>query len=71
MPYDSFTLGKVKAAFEITTNETKDLFTTVAPIQPTELLSTILQDQLPLAKAINTEKARSELIIMPILMEMR
>jgi hypothetical protein len=71
MHYEHYTLGKVKTVFEITTNETKDLFATVDPIQPTELLSTILQDQLPLAKAINTEKARSELIIMPILMEMR
>ena len=71
MSYSNFTLSKVKADFGIITNETEDLFPTIAPIQPTDLLTTILKDQLPLAGAINTEKARSELIIMPILMEVR
>jgi hypothetical protein len=71
MSYSNFTLSKVKATFGIATHETDDLFASVDPIQPTTLLSTILKDQLPLAGAINTEKARSELIIMPILMEIR
>lgn len=71
MPYSSFTLSKVKRTFDVVTDETQDLFAMVEPVHPTELLTTILKDQLPLAGAINTEKARSELIIMPIVMEVR
>ena len=71
MPYSSFTLGKVKSDFGIVTNETQDLFADTTPIHPSDLLALILKEQLPLAGAINTEKARSELIIMPILMEVR
>ena len=71
MAYSSFTLSKVKADFGVITNETEDLFATVEAISPGDLLTLILREQLPLAGAINTEKARSELIIMPVLIEMR
>ncbi|MEL7053390.1 MAG: hypothetical protein AAGM45_16610, partial [Cyanobacteria bacterium J06588_5] len=71
MAYSNFTLSKVKSEFGILTDETKDLFSTLAPVTPSELLTLTLQDQLPLASAINTEKARSELIIMPLLIELR
>lgn len=71
MAYSSFTLSKVKASFGIQTNETSDLFVDVEPVPPSNLLSLLLKDQLPVAGAINTEKARSELIIMPVLMEVR
>jgi hypothetical protein len=71
MAYSNFTLSKVKADFGIVTQEDRDLFADTAPIQPSDLLTLMLKDQLPLAMAINTEKARSELIIMPILMEVR
>ena len=71
MPYSSFTLSKVKSDFGIVTNETQDLFADTTPIHPSDLLALILKEQLPLAGAINTEKARSELVIMPILMEVR
>ncbi|HBB35656.1 MAG TPA: hypothetical protein DDZ80_10070 [Cyanobacteria bacterium UBA8803] len=71
MPYSNFTLSKVKADFGIVTQEDRELFADVAPIKPSELLTLTLKDQLPLAMAINTEKARSELVIMPILMEVR
>ena len=71
MAYSSFTLSKVKADFGIITNETTDLFEAIAPTAPSDLLSLTLKEQLPLANAISTEKARSELIIMPILIEVR
>ena len=71
MPYSSFTLSKVKSDFGIVTNETQDLFADTTPIHPSDLLVLILKEQLPLAGAINTEKARSELVIMPVLMEVR
>lgn len=71
MAYSNFTLSKVKADFGIVTNETQDLFTETRAISPSELLTLTLKDQLPLASAINTEKARSELLVMPILIEVR
>ena len=71
MVYSSFTLSKVKVDFEIITNETTNLFEAVDPTPPSDLLSLTLKEQLPLANAINTEKARSELIIVPILIEVR
>ncbi len=71
MAYSNFTLSKVKADFGIVTNETQDLFADISPIQPSELLTLTLKEQLPLAGAINTEKARSELVIMPILVAVR
>lgn len=71
MPYSSFTLSKVKSDFGIATNEIQDLFADTTPIHSSDLLTLLLKEQLPLAGAINTEKARSELVIMPILMEVR
>lgn len=71
MSYSNFTLSKVKADFGIVTNEAQDLFTETKAIAPSELLTLTLKDQLPLASAINTEKARSELLVMPILIEVR
>jgi len=43
----------------------------VSPVSPTELLSMTLQETLPLATAINSEKARAELIIAPVLLEVK
>ncbi len=71
MAYSNFTLSKVKADFGIVTDETQDIFAETTPIHPSDLLSLILKEQLPLAGAINTKKARSELVIMPILMKVR
>jgi hypothetical protein len=71
MAYSNFTLSKVKSSFGIVTEESQDLFAATAPIQPSEFLKLTLKEQLPLASAINTEKARSELVVMPILMEVR
>lgn len=71
MPYSSFTLAKVKSDFSITTIETETLFPQTMPVQPSELLTLSLKENLSLATAINTEKARSELIIMPVLVEVR
>ncbi len=71
MPFSSFTLSKVKADFGIVTEETQDLFAETPEIAPSNLLSLTLKDQIPLASAINTEKARSELVIMPILVAVR
>lgn len=72
MAYSDFTtLSKVRTAFNLTIDETTRLFTDIAPIEPSEYLKTTLNEFVPLANAINTEKARSELIIAPVLLEVR
>ncbi|MBD2014387.1 hypothetical protein H6F96_10425 [Microcoleus sp. FACHB-53] len=72
MAYSDFTtLSKVRTTFNLTIDETTRLFPDVAPIEPSDYLKTTLNEFLPLANAINTEKARSELIIAPVLLEVR
>ncbi|MEM9922619.1 MAG: hypothetical protein AAF915_02495 [Cyanobacteria bacterium P01_D01_bin.50] len=71
MSYSEFTLAKVKAIFELTTNEKVDLFIDSPTLEPSSLLKEILAYNLPLALASNSEKARSEMIIAPILIELR
>ena len=72
MAYSDFTtLHKVRTAFDLILDETTHLFTDIAPIEPSDYLKTTLNEFVPLANAINTEKARSELIIAPVLLEVR
>ncbi len=71
MPYSQFTLKNLVEKFNLTLEETTRLFPNVEPISPTELLTLTLQESLPLATAINSEKARSELIITPVLLEIK
>ncbi len=71
MAYNNFTLSKVKKDFELTVDETQNLFSEVEAIAPSDFLKQSLDYYLPLATAINTEKARSEFIIAPILGEVR
>ena len=71
MPYCHFTLKKVQQAFDITIIETSDLFADIEPKEISPHLQETLIDNVALAVAINTEKARSELIIAPVLIEIR
>jgi hypothetical protein len=71
MAYSDFTLERVKADFSLTFNETTDLFVGIEAIAPSVRLSETLAEAVPLASAISTEKAFSELIIAPILLEVR
>ena len=71
MAYSDFTLAKVKEAFDLTLEENQNLFVEVEGVQPSELLTLMLQEYIPLATAINTEKARSELLIAQVLTEVR
>lgn len=71
MAYSDFTLAKVRDEFGLTLEESRDLFASVAPITPSDTLTTLLADYVPLATAIATEKARSEFLIAPILAEVR
>ena len=71
MAYSNFTLSKVKTDLGLTLQENVNLFPEIQPIPPSEYLAFTLKEHLPLVTAINTEKARSELVIMPVLIELR
>ena len=71
MAYSDFSLAKVKNDFGLTLNETRKLFAETQPVLPSETLTNLLIDYIPLATAISTEKARSEFLIAPILAEIR
>ncbi|MBW4665986.1 MAG: hypothetical protein KME60_00730 [Cyanomargarita calcarea GSE-NOS-MK-12-04C] len=71
MPYSQFTIDKVKQDFRLTTVEGIRFFpNSIEQITPSPRLQGILED-LPWAIAVDTEKARSEVIINPILLEVR
>jgi hypothetical protein len=69
MVYSDFTLKKVKAEFQLKTIESVSLFDEVPEVEISSYLATTLARNVPLALSINTEKARSELIIINILVE--
>ncbi len=71
MPYSEFTLRKAKQAFGLTTVEAGRFLPPTEPIAPSVYLTESLIEGLPLATATGSEKARSELIISPILVEVR
>ncbi|NEO22887.1 MULTISPECIES: hypothetical protein [unclassified Moorena] len=72
MAYSDFTsIYKVQTAFNLLLDEGDTVFKEIAPIEPSDHLKTTLKENLPLANAINTEKARSELVIAPVLLEVR
>ena len=70
MAYSSFTLGKVSRTFHLETVRRLGLFADIAPLVPSEPLTVTLERQLPFALAMGTEKAKSELIIAPVLVEL-
>lgn len=71
MAYSDFTLDMVQRQFDLALSERVDLFAAVPDLPPSNFLEELLCYNLPLALAINTEKARSEMIIAPILIELR
>lgn len=70
MSYSEFTLSSVKKTFQLTTIEKAGLFAKNT-LTCSEHLAETLKYNTPLALASNSEKARSELIITPILLEVR
>jgi len=71
MAYSDFTLKRVKSDLNIQVIENEALFPHINGIQMSQVLETMLKRNVPLALAINTEKARSELIIANILLEVK
>ena len=72
MAYSEFTLLKIKETFgDFTIDQESNLFHSIEAVEVSNLLNEILKENIPLALAVHTEKARSEFIIAPILVELR
>ncbi|MFO1428703.1 MAG: hypothetical protein U1F76_00960 [Candidatus Competibacteraceae bacterium] len=71
MPYSNFNLKRVKNELNISIVETQGIFEKIENVEISDILKVILEEHVPLAVSINTEKARSELIISNILVEVR
>lgn len=72
MSYREFTsIIKVKQAFGLTTVEGPRFLPQITPIAPSATLTDFLANSLPVAVATGSEKARSEMIITPVLLEVR
>jgi len=71
MSYSDFNLGSVEKAFGLTISDRVNLFADLPELASSAWLQETLDYNLPIALGSNTEKARSELIITPILVELR
>ncbi|MBZ4194245.1 MAG: hypothetical protein LAE24_08060 [Candidatus Contendobacter sp.] len=71
MSYSKFTLKRVKQEFNLDIIESQDLFAAIEAVEISDYLRTTLNYNVPLALAISTEKARSELIIANVLLELK
>ena len=71
MSYSNFTLESVLTEFQLEKVESSGTFSEIEPVRPSDYLTTGLTKKIPLAAAIGTEKARSELIVADILVELR
>lgn len=71
MSYSEFSLARIKKEFQITVIEKVGLFDNLPTEKCSAYLTETLAYNVPLATSNNTEKARSELIVSPILVEAR
>lgn len=71
MSYSQFSIDTVETTLGITIVETVGIFADTPPVEYSDFLAQTLKKYVPLALAIGTEKARSELILTPILVELK
>ena len=71
MAYSNFTLDTALEAFDLEEIDAPDIFAGSEPVAPSELLTAVLARNVPLAFAVGTEKAKSELIVANVLVELR
>jgi hypothetical protein len=69
MSYREFTFDDVKQKLGLRIEEDESLYDKVDDVAPSPALAAWLDQYTPLAIGINTEKARSEMIIAPVLLE--
>jgi len=70
MAYSDWTLETVKEAFHLEEVNAAGIFSNVELVEPSAHLATALERNVPLAFAMGTEKAKSELIVAAILVEL-
>lgn len=70
MAYSNFTLTKAIADFGLTVETGSELFAHVAAVAPGETTRRAIEENAQLALLIGNEKARSELIVAPLLAEL-
>jgi len=71
MSYREFTWSKAKQDFNLKTVEGERFLPEIPAVQPSALLQDTLKRGVPWAIAVGNEKARSEAIINPILLEVK
>ncbi len=70
MAYSEFTLESVQKTFQLETVRSVGIFSEMEPVAPSAYLTTGLARKASLATAIGTEKARSEMIVADVLVEL-
>ncbi len=71
MSYEEFNLEQISSDFGLAIEENVELFADIQEVQLDEFFLRYLHNNIPLAVAISTEKAKSEMILAPILIELR
>jgi hypothetical protein len=69
MAFSDFDLKTAVQTFALTEDRDTDLFAGVEPLEPSDFLRVWLETFAPVALGVNSEKARSEFIIAPMLAE--
>jgi hypothetical protein len=71
MAYSDFELKTAVDTFSLVVERNLDLFRAIEPVEPSPILSGLLDEFTPIALGIDTEKARSVFLIAPILVEVK
>jgi hypothetical protein len=71
MAYSNFTVLRIKQEFGIQTQEGGRFLPSTPSIAPSQMLADTLEHYLPWAIAVGSEKARSEMIVAPVLLEVK
>ena len=71
MAYSNFTLDTARETFQLERSKTSEIFSHLEPVPPSTLLVDVLNRKMFLATAIGTEKAKSEMIVADVLVELR
>ena len=71
MAYSDFTLTQIRERFGIQVASVTGTFETIPPIAPSDFLNTAIERGMPVALGRGREKARSEALVLPVLLEVR
>ena len=70
MAYSNFTLETVRKNFQLETVQSIGIFGDIEPVSPRDHFISDIAKKVSVASAVNTEKARSELIVADVLFEL-